>query len=157
MSDFRIEGFDEQFRRLAREAGDKRRYDDLRYDVGRKFLDHCAEESPEKTGQLIASFKRRSFDGKKEWILDGKHAESIEAGTKVFYASMLNDGHRLVIRKRNKKGERIRGKRGLKENGFVKGTHFMDKALAKTNQDIPEMVESFLRETGRAAGFDVSG
>lgn len=154
--DFRIEGFDDQLRKLVHESGNRERYDDLRYNVGRNYLDNCAERCGEDSGQLIASFKRRAFNGKKEWILDGKHSESIEAGTHVFYARMLNDGHRLVLRRRNKKGQPIKGKRGLKEVGFVKGTHFADQALKKTEQDIPDMAREFLREMGKAAGFDVS-
>lgn len=156
-SDFSISGLDEQLQRMLREANNRNRYDDLRYDVGRKHLDNCANECGEETGQLVASFKRQPFNGKKEWVLNGKFSDSIEAGTIVYYARMVNDGHRLVLRRRNKKGEPIRGKRGLKEIGFVPGTHFMEKALEQTKEDIPEMVRDFIRETGKAAGFDVSG
>jgi hypothetical protein len=156
-SDFRISGMDQQLQRMIREASNRNRYDDLRYDVGRRHLDNCAERCGEVSGQLIASFRRQPFQGKKEWILNGQYSESIEVGTSVFYAHMLNDGHRLVLRRRNKKGVPIKGKRGLKEVGFVPGTHFMEKALDQTKEDIPGMVQDFFRESGKAAGFNVSG
>ncbi|WP_438445904.1 hypothetical protein [Gorillibacterium sp. sgz5001074] len=157
MSDFRINGLDTLIQDMNRESRNRSRYDDLRYDVGRRHLHNCAEHCGEDSGQLVASFRRQPFNGKKEWVLNGRYADSIEAGTSVFYARMLNDGHRLVLRRRNSKGVPIKGKRGLKEVGFVSGTHFMERALDQTQEDLPELVRDFLRETGKAAGFDVSG
>ncbi|MCL6499007.1 MAG: hypothetical protein K6U07_03135, partial [Firmicutes bacterium] len=94
MSEFRIEGLDEQLRNMVNEAMNRDRYDKLRYEVGRNYLDNCAKHCGEVSGQLIASYKRQEYGGKKEWVLNGKFTDAIEAGTKVFYARMVNDGHR---------------------------------------------------------------
>lgn len=152
---FKIEGLDQLSKALGHAARDKKRYNQLRYDVGKKHLQNCAAEVPVSSGRLRASFKRELYKGQKEWILFVDPCETIEVGTKVWYARMVEDGHKLVkvTRKKMKNGRIRRTKKNL---GFVPGTHFFKRALEKTNRDIPEMVDDFIREIGKEAGFDVS-
>lgn len=152
---FKIDGLDKLSKALGKAAKDKTRYDQLRYDVGKKHLDNCASEAPVSSGRLKSSFKRELYKGQKEWILFVDPGETIEVGTKVWYAKMVEDGHRLikVTRKKTKTGKIRRYKKDL---GFVAGTHFTKLALERTNRDIPDMVDDFIGDLGREAGFDVS-
>lgn len=152
MSDFRIDGLDNLIAGLNKAARNTKRYDKLRKDIGKLHLKNCAKTCGEESGQLKDSFLGVPHNGKRETILylDGK--DTIEAGTHVFYAKMVNDGHVLAYRRKGKNG-----KRGRKvKKGFVPGTHFMEKALNMTNEQIPEKVDQFLKDLGREAGLDVS-
>jgi hypothetical protein len=151
---FKIEGLDGLIDGLERASRNKQRYEDLKYDVGKRFLENCAKTCGEDTGQLKASFKREPYKGKREWVLDAKHGDTIEAGTKVFYARMVEEGHKLVkVRKTKLKNGRVR--RTKKVVGFVPGTHFMLKALEHTDKEIPGMVEKFLNDVAKEAGLNV--
>ncbi|WP_163854627.1 hypothetical protein [Paenibacillus elgii] len=162
MTDFRISGLEEHIRQMERAARDRKRYDELRYEVGKANLDNNAKLCGEKSGRLVASFRRQSYKGKKEWILFVNPVDTVEVGTKVFYARMVENGHKLkvpygrptrIVRSGVDKGKR---RRRVKTKGFVPGKHFMRRALEKTNEQIPGMVDSFLKKIGKEAGFDVT-
>ncbi|UVI32085.1 hypothetical protein [Paenibacillus spongiae] len=155
---FKVDGLDEfekQLKKAIRKSG--KLYKDLQYEVGKQHLTDAAQvlksEGHEDSGQLIDSYERKPHDGKKEWALfvDG---DTIEVGTKVFYANMLNDGHKLVKIKRgiSKTGRATKRKKTV---GYVPGIHYNEKALNRTKEVIPKMVEDFIKKIGKEAGFDV--
>lgn len=152
---FKIEGLGELTSALGKAAKDKESYNNLRYDVGKKHLENCAETVAESSGRLKSSYKREPWNGQKEWILFADVGETIEAGTKVFYAPMVEDGHRNVrVTRRKTKSGRVR--RYKKEYDFVPGDYHHKRALEMTDKDIPDMVDDFIKDIGRKAGFDVS-
>lgn len=152
---FKIEGLNELSSALGKLARDKTSYNNLRYDVGKKHLENCAETVGESSGRLKSSYKREPWNGQKEWILYADVGEIVEAGTKVFYAAMVEDGHRNVkITRKTAKSGRVR--RYKKEYDFVPGDHHHKRALEMTDKDIPVMVDDFIKGIGRKAGFDVS-
>jgi hypothetical protein len=121
-----VQGLAKAIQLMSRETGNRRRYNMLRYDAGVTFMDHCAAQSSFFSDQLTASFRRHSFKGNKEWILELKGTNAIEAGTKVPQARKLG------------------------------ASKYMSRALSRTRIMLPDMARNFYRVTGKAAGFDVS-
>lgn len=122
-----VPGLEKAIQSMVQETGNRRRYNLLRFDAGTAFMDYCAAESGASSARLTASFKRNSYAGKKEWMLELKGSDSIEAGTRVPNARQLG------------------------------AERYMKRALQRTAFKLPAMADAFFQVTGRGAGFHVSG
>jgi hypothetical protein len=139
-----LDQFQKQLEKAARKHKAKHRK--LLADVGALFLKKCAERAPKDTGELAESFQ----DTQK--ILDVNN-DFVVAGTSYYVARMVEEGHRIV-RKKRISGRGKRGKYKEEVVGFAPGKHYMAAALDDTEKELPGMVEAFLKEVGREAGFD---
>ncbi len=102
-------------------------YEKLKNDIKDRVFKNTLKHIPVNKGRIIASFEKRTFDGKEEFIEEDLSREVFAVGTKVWYAHMIENGHK-------KKG----GK------GFVKGVKFMEQGLEETAKEIPEMAQDML-------------
>jgi hypothetical protein len=165
MSDsFKIEGLSEFQNKLANTLrNNQRKYDELRLKIGKQLLKNAAKQVASdrmvETGRLLSSFQMEPYTDKKgtheEWKLKLIGKDVIEAGSTVWYARLIEEGHILtkVNRTKNENGKVRRNKKIL---GFVPGKHYFAKAMEKTYSELPELTEDFLKELGKEAGFDVT-
>ena len=133
------------------------RYHELQRRVATRYFVHLDQHAPpDEEGRLRKSFHRQPYDGDEEWVelYDG---QEVEVGTKVYYASMVNDGHVIGKRARghnhgSRKGQR-RAKGGYEVNkGFVPGTHFAEAALEDLKPELPRLAEDFLADLLKGVG-----
>jgi hypothetical protein len=141
-------------------AENPRKFKELMFDLGTSGLNNAASSVPRKKGHLKDSYlKNYSYKGKQQWFMNLTSSDMVEYGTKVFYASMVENGHDIVLIKRfkgkDKKG-RSRTRRKKIKVGYVTGKKYFSKSLPKTNSDIPDLINNFLRRLGMGAGFDVT-
>jgi hypothetical protein len=131
------------------------RKQELLTQAGELLLDNAADITDEDEGRLKASYNRIPWNGEKEWVLDVED-DQVTAGTDVFYARMVEEGHKLVrVVRRVKRGRRVYR---IKEDlGFVPGKHYFRRAFEQTERELPDMVVNFMRELGKEMGFDVKG
>lgn len=114
-------GFEKAIKRAPKE------YEKLKNDIKDKAFKNTIKHIPVNKGRIIASFEKTAFNGKEEFIEEDMSREVFAIGTKVWYAHMIENGHK-------KKG----GK------GFVKGVKFMEQGLEETAKEIPEMAQDML-------------
>ena len=159
--DFQVIGMQEFQRNLTRVMTENpRKFKQLMYDVGTAGLNNAAAAVPSRKGHLKNSYlKNYSYKGKQQWFMNLTSTDMVEYGTKVFYASMVENGHDIVLIKRykgkDKKG-RVRTRRKKIKKGYVSGKKYFHKSLTGTNSDIPGIVNLFLLRLGTGAGFDVT-
>lgn len=154
--EFEIKGLDELAQKIQKTIREHRAYNQALLDAGNLLLANAAKITPEVEGRLKASYEKRPFKGQKEWILRRTDNDTIEAGTSVYYAHMVEEGHELVrVRRVLRKGGRVR--RSKQTLGHVAGKHYLQKALEETEKQLPEIMENMLRSVGKEAGFDVTG
>lgn len=148
-----MEEFEKKLLKTIREMPKK--HQELLERAGELLLDNAAEETPEDEGRLKGSYKRIPYKGKEEWVLEVEDDE-VKAGTNVYYARMVEEGHKLVrVKKRVKRGRRVY--RVKEDLGFVPGKHYFRKAFEKTEEELPDLLEDFMRELGKELGLDVKG
>jgi len=148
-----LEQFQRQLQKAQAQASEK--HQELLKQAGELLLDNAAEQTPEDEGRLNSSYKRIPWEGKQEWVLEVINDE-VKAGTNVFYARMVEEGHELVrVKRRVRRGRRVY--RVKEQLGFVPGKHYFRKAFEQTENELPELVEDFFRELGKEMGLDVKG
>lgn len=127
---FEIEGLDEMEKALgvALKKAPKE-FNGLKQDIKDLAFKNTLKHVPEDKGRLKASFEKKTFEGKEEFIEEDLTKETFAVGTKVWYAHMIENGHK-------KKG----GK------GFVKGVKFMEKGLEETAKEIPSLANAMLEK-----------
>ena len=102
-------------------------YEKLKSEIKDMAFKNTIKHIPVDKGRIIASFEKTAFNGKEEFIEENLSREVFAIGTKVWYAHMIENGHKL-------KG----GK------GFVKGAKFMEQGLEETAKEIPNMAQDML-------------
>lgn len=156
-----LEEFSVELEKAAREAPRKHKY--MLRKAGDKLLSNTASIAPDgffvpnrRMSQAYINYKSQGdiktslmkqfiYKGKPQWVLKVE-GDKVTAGTKVFYAKWVNDGHKIVV-----KHVSAEGKVTYETVGFVPGTHFMDEGLEKTKDDLPEIVEQHLKKVLEAA------
>lgn len=134
MAEISLKEFDQFLHRAIRKAPDM--HAELLKQLGELVLDKVAEETPEVEGRLKASYQRRPFRGENEWVLN-VDGDTVEAGTTVFYARMVEEGHAKPDGK-----------------GFVPGRHYFQKGYEKAEQEFDRLADQFFRKLGEEMGFD---
>lgn len=134
-------------RELRRIQKDRKQYAALQDKVVDNFFKRMdAAAPPDKTGRLRASLQRRPFDGQSEWVVE-RNGYTIRAGTKVFYAVMVNDGHVIGKRKRGvshkKRRRAVNYDNYTNVKGWVPGKFFTEKALKGLEEDVQREVLTF--------------
>lgn len=102
-------------------------YKKLKEEIKETVFKNTFEHVPNNKGRLKASFEKKPFNGKEEFIDEDLNKETFAVGTEVWYAHFIENGHK-------KKG----GK------GFVPGVKFMEKGLEKTAKEIPKLAQNML-------------
>lgn len=126
---FEIQGLDElekQLNKAIKKA--PREFKKLKDDIKDLTFKNTAKHVPNDKGQLKASFEKQLFRGKKEYIEEDLTKETFAIGTDVWYAHMIENGHKI-------KG----GK------GFKQGVKFMEKGLEETARELPQMEKDFIQ------------
>jgi len=134
MAEISLDDFGERLSKAIKKAPDL--HQELLQKAGELVLDKAAEETPVVEGRLKKSYKRQPFEGEKEWIIniDG---DTVETGTTVYYARMVEEGH-----------AKPKGK------GFVAGKHYFRKGYEKAEREFDKLAEEFFQRLGEVAGFD---
>lgn len=162
---FEVQGLTEFQNKLVNTLRNKqKKYDELRLKIGKRLLKNAAKQVKVdglvETERLLDSFEMKPYTDKKgvheEWInkLIGK--DVVKAGSEVWYARIVDEGHLAMgyERYKNKYG-RERSRNNKKILGFVPGKHYFRKAMEKTYFELPELINEFLKDLGKGAGFDV--
>lgn len=127
------------------------KYQDLQKKVALRYFVHLDQNAPpDDEGRLRKSLHRQPYKGEQEWV-EEYSGYDVEVGSKVYYATMVNDGH--VIGKRSKghnhgsRNGKRRAKGGYEVNkGFVPGTHFLERALKDLDPELKGMAEDFMAD-----------
>jgi hypothetical protein len=132
-------------------------YRALQGQVADRFFSLLSENTPpDDEGRLRASLNRQPFKGQSEWV-EEYDSRSVEAGTKVYYAPMVNDGHVIGVRDKGHNHGSKNGKRRAKgaysiNKGWAEGTFFTEKAVEQMEQEMPHMAADFLKKLLRGVG-----
>lgn len=144
-----LEGFEQFIRRLSKSKQvTKEELDQALEEAGKLLMKNAAQETPVVEGRLRASYEMRPWQGREEWVFERTGDLTLNAGTKVYYARWVEEGHPLV------KGRRKSTRRVI---GFVKGKFYFRKAFERTEREAPKLLKDRLRKIGRELGFDVEG
>jgi hypothetical protein len=120
-----LEELEKQLNKAIRKA--PKEFKKLKDDIKDLTFKNTAKHVPSDKGQLKAAFEKQLFRGKKEYVEEDLSKEAFAIGTDVWYAHMIENGHKL-------KG----GK------GFKQGVKFMEKGLEETAREIPAMERAFI-------------
>ena len=119
---------------LGRAAKDTpKAYRRLLQRVGERHLELMDSFAPpDDEGRLRASLQRRTHGHGKEWVLKIKK-DGVEAGSSVYYAPMVNDGHvmgKRIDNRGHRKTDPDKRRRAAKAAGrvWVNGTFFREQA-----------------------------
>lgn len=134
MAEISLEDFGERLSKAIKKAPEL--HQELLQKAGELVLDKAAEETPVVEGRLRASYERKSFNGEEEWEIKIE-GDTVEAGTNVYYARMVEEGH---------------AKPGGK--GFVSGKHYFQKGYEKAEKELDKLAEEFFEKLGEVAGLD---
>lgn len=104
---------------------------------GELVLDEAAKQTPEVEGRLKSSYERKSFKGKQEWEIN-VDGDAVEAGTNVYYARMVEEGHAKPD-----------------GNGFVEGKHYFRKGFEQAENGMGDLSKVFFKQLGKVIGFDI--
>lgn len=116
--------------------------------VGDRYFDCLKTHAPpDDEGRLRASFERKTTEFGKEWVETYKK-DTIEVGTAVYYASMVNDGHIVGKRIDNKGHRKIdaaerKAQAGKHKRQWVEGRFFREAAEQDMDRDMPALAEEF--------------
>lgn len=133
MAEISLDDFGERLSKAIKKAPDL--HQELLQKAGELVLDKAAEETPVVEGRLRASYERKSFNGEEEWEIKIE-GDTVEAGTNVYYARMVEEGH---------------AKPGSK--GFVSGKHYFQKGYEKVEKELDKLAEEFFEKLGEVAGL----
>lgn len=144
-----IDGLDEleqTYMRALRK--NKVQYRKLLKRVGKSLMANTADRAPRKSGRLRASYKMLPYKGTVEGEIRIINKDTVEAGSTVFYANIVEQGHPIVKISRSKeKGKRTR--RNKTSVGYAEGQHFQKKALDDTRRQLARLAEEFFEELFR--------
>lgn len=129
-----------------------KKYKAMQRKVSDKFFESLlANAPPDDEGRLSASFRKQPWEGQEEWVEELKRNE-VEVGTKVYYASMVNDGHVIGKRARGNNHrkrsaqDRMTGGGYSIRKGWVEGQFFLEKAEGATEEMLGQIGEEFMAE-----------
>lgn len=134
LADITLEEFQRRLDQALRQAPTMHR--ELLQKAGELVLDRAAEQTPEVEGRLKASYERRTFQGEKEWELN-VDGDTVEAGSNVYYARMVEEGHAKPD-----------------EEGFVEGKHYFRKGFEQAENEIVNPANEFFEQLRRVMRFD---
>jgi len=146
---FEINGLDEMEQTFLKALRrNKKEYRKLLTKVGQMLMANTADRAPRKSGRLRASYKMLPWKGKVEGEIRIVNKDTVEAGSAVFYANIVEQGHPVVKVTRTKaKGKRTR--RNKEEVGYAEGHHFQKKAMEETRRQLPGLAEEFFESLFR--------
>lgn len=153
----KIDGLSKWEGRLLRVIKDKapKEYSKMLTKAGNLLMKNAAAVTPKDEGRLQASYKKKRYNGEKEWYWKKHSKDTIEAGTTVFYARMVEEGHRLIrVVQRVRRGRRVY--RIKKDLGFVPGKFYFRKAEEMTERQLPDLMKELIHKIGKELGMDVS-
>ena len=130
--------------------------------AAKQFLQNVADEHfknlaaaapPDDEGRLRASLERRTTEHGKEYIEKYKK-DSVEVGSTVYYAPMVNDGH-IMGKRLGNRGHRKTDAKDRRDaaksagRAWVAGRFFREEAENATEAALPAMAEAFTDEALR--------
>lgn len=133
MAEITLEEFQRRLDEALRQAPEL--HQEFLKKAGELVLDKAAEQTPEVEGRLKGSYERRPFKGEQEWVLN-VDGDTVEAGTNVYYARMVDEGHAKPDGK-----------------GFVEGKHYFRKGYEQAENEVEELAQEFFEQIGRGMGF----
>lgn len=125
----------------------------MQKDISDVFFDACkAGDYEDDEGALRESFN----DGDPDQIKEA-HGDTLELGTRVYYAIMVEEGHVIGIRSKrhNHQGKRSGKVKGgyAVDKGFAPGVFFMQAAMDQLDGLLPGIADKMLEDMGREAGL----
>lgn len=140
MANADLEDLEKDLKRMSELA--PKEYDKLMKNVSEKILENAAEviKPNSKSGRMLASYEKRPFGKYKEWVDRRIDKDTVEAGTKVFYARWVEEGHTIgKKKKRRKRKQKATGKK-------TEAKKYFETAFNKTTEELKPMVEKFMDE-----------
>lgn len=133
--------------------GRRKRQARMQKDIAEVFFDACkAGDYQDDEGDLRQSFEDGHPDQIKKTMGD-----TLELGTKVYYAIMVEEGHVIGVRdkRHNHRGKRSGKVKGgyVINKGFVPGVFFTQKALDAVDAQLTGIADKLLTDMGKEAGL----
>lgn len=152
ISTVQLNDFIQDLNRAARDAPEALKRMQVR--VGeRHFQLLSAFAPPDDEGRLRASLQKRSAGFGKEWV-EKINKNQMEIGTKVYYASMVNDGH--IVGKRigntgHRKTDAGERKAAAQKAGkaWVPGRFFREQAEDAIEREMGQFADDFSKDALR--------
>lgn len=130
--------------------GAPKKYKLMQRQVSEKFFRNLVHSAPpDDEGRLKSSFYKQPWHGQQEWVEDFKKG-SVEVGTSVYYAPMVNEGHVIGVRMKGNSHRKTSAESRKTSAGYTKvkgwadGSFFLEAAEEATDKMLDQVAEDFL-------------
>lgn len=136
ISTVQLNRFIQDLNKAARDTPEA--YKRMQRKVGERHFQLLSQFAPpDDEGRLRASYEKRNSGHGKEWVEKYRKNE-IEIGTKVYYASMVNNGHPVGVRGEKKK-----------KRAWVPGRFFREQAEDAIEREMGQFADEFAADALR--------